>query len=76
MASLTGFVSELASSALELPQRIADVALGDPLSAVLILVGSAMFALSVGAFGYVTLGALVDLLTPSIGREPPKEAQR
>ena len=52
------------------------VALRDPLSALLLLVGSALVFVSVGAFGYLTLGALVDLLTPeprSPGPRPPAE---
>jgi hypothetical protein len=69
------FLTELLESALQLPQEIAGVATRDPLSAVLVLVGSLMLALSVGAFGYLTLGAVVDLVTPSIGREPPREAR-
>lgn len=56
--------------------RIAtDIALGDPLSALLLGVGTSLFAISFVVFGYLSLGgvlsALVDLI-PSGRGQPPR----
>ncbi|WP_416840264.1 hypothetical protein [Haloferax sp. DFSO52] len=58
MPTLTDFVIALIQSVVELVFSFLDVALSDPLSPFLMLVGSAFIVVSVGAFAYVTLGAL------------------
>jgi len=52
-----------------------NVALGDPLSAVLLATGTVLFALSFLVLTYLTLGAMVDLVTPDVSREPPLRAR-
>lgn len=45
----------------------------DPLSAALLAIGGLLIALASAAFGYLTLGALVEFVTPeSLGRSPPR----
>jgi len=76
MVSLETFVSELVDSALTAPEEFIDIATRDPISAVLIAFGALFVFASVGAFGVLTLGAVLDLVTPSrIGRKPPREAR-
>ncbi|KAB1198047.1 MULTISPECIES: hypothetical protein [Haloferax] len=58
MPTLTDFVIALLQSVVELVINFVDVALNDPLSPLLMLVGGAFIVLSVGMFTYVTLGAL------------------
>lgn len=54
-------------------EQFQDVVATDPVSAVLVVIGASLVAAASGVFGYLTLGALVDLLTPDrIGRAPPR----
>lgn len=69
------FLTDLVDSAISLPQEIAGVALRDPISAVLVAVGSLMLLVSVGVFGGLTLGAVAEALTSSTAREPPREVR-
>lgn len=73
MQSLLG---RLLSDLLRMPGEFADVAATDPLSALLLLVGALLVAVSMGAFGYLTLGALVDLVTPDVSARGPPRAGR
>jgi len=61
--SLTESANELLDSIIEMPGQFADVAMHDPLSAVLIAFGALFVTLAVGAFGYLSLGALVSFLS-------------
>jgi len=61
--SLTEAANELLDSIIEMPGQFADVAMHDPLSAVLMAFGALFVGLSVGAFGYLSLGALVEFLS-------------
>ncbi|PSP84807.1 hypothetical protein BRC83_04885 [Halobacteriales archaeon QS_1_68_17] len=56
-ARLIGSVGELA-------RMFGDVALGDPLGAVLLAVGAVLTLAPVAVVGYLTLGMLADLVTP------------
>ncbi len=51
-----------------------NIALSDPLSAILILFGSLFVGGSVLAFTYLTLGAIVDLVTPEVSEGPARQA--
>ncbi|MFD1587896.1 hypothetical protein ACFR9U_12985 [Halorientalis brevis] len=51
-----------------------NIALSDPLSAILILFGSLFVGGSVLAFTYLTLGAVVDLVTPEVSEGPARQA--
>jgi hypothetical protein len=76
MVSLEAFVSQLVDSILTVPWEFLDVATRDPIAGVLVAFGALFVFASVGAFGALTLGAVLDLLTPSrVGREPPRKAR-
>lgn len=76
MATIQAFLTELLDNAIEIGPKFVDVALQDPLSAVLVVFGALFVGASVAAFGGLTVGAVVDLLTPSgSGRSPPPEAR-
>lgn len=57
-------VSVVVENLVDMSGYITDVATSDPLSGVLVAIGTLLFAVSFGFFGYLTLGALVDLVTP------------
>jgi len=61
---------ETATSVLEMPGKFAEVALHDPLSAVLIACGAAVVGASVTVFGYLTVGALLNAVTGGPDAEP------
>lgn len=73
MQSLLG---DLIDSVVSMPGEFATVATNDPLAAVLLALGTVLIAFSMGVFGYLTLGALVDLLTPDVGGHGPPQAGR
>ena len=76
MVSLETLLTQLVDSIADVGPEFLDVATRDPISAVLIAFGALFVFASVGAFGALTFGALVDLLTPSrVGRKPPREAR-
>lgn len=52
-----------------------NIALGDPLSALLLAIGSLIFAYSFLGIAYLSAGAVVDLVTPDASREPPLKAR-
>lgn len=69
-------LAELLDSIVSMPGRIADVAAQGPISAVLVVLGTLIFVAAFGVFGYLTLGALVDLVTPDVGGRAPPRAGR
>ena len=67
---------QLLRSILDMPGKFIDIAMTDPISAVLILIGAALVGLSSAVFGYLTLGAAASLFVrPGSGRSPPPEAK-
>lgn len=56
--------TKLIDSVLDMPGAFADVAAHDPLSAVLLGIGALLTFFSMAVFGGLTLGAVVDLVTP------------
>jgi len=64
------FVRELFESVVRLPGEFAEVAAHDPVSALLMAVGTLIVLVSVGFVGYLVLGAVAELLTPTPGGEP------
>ena len=73
MQSLT---SQLIQSVLDMPGKFLDIALTDPVSAVLILIGAALVGVASAVFGYLSLGAAASLvIRPGSGRSPPREAK-
>lgn len=70
--SLTESANELLNSLIEMPFRFAEIAMHDPISAVLIAFGTLFVGASVGAFGYLALGSLVDFLSTENATAPPQ----
>lgn len=73
---MANIVVELLGSVVELTLTFLDVALMSPLQFVLLVVGGALTVLSVAAFGYLVLGAVLEplgLSLPSPGRRGPSE---
>lgn len=68
---------ELVQSIIDMPGKFIDIALFDPLSALLILVGALFVGAASAVFGYLTLGAALSLfMRPGSGQSPPpREAQ-
>ncbi|MFC4248538.1 hypothetical protein ACFOZ7_16635 [Natribaculum luteum] len=48
----------------EMVDHFSGVATGEALAPLLVLVGTALIVLTLGAFGFLTLGALADLVIP------------
>ncbi len=72
MSNAVAFVSRLVSDLIEMPRIfVQDVMLSDPLSAISVLFGSLFVGIAVVGFGYLVVGALIQLLTggglPAIG---------
>jgi len=73
---MQSLVSQFVQSILEMPGKFLDIALTDPVSALLILVGAALVGVASAVFGYLSLGAVFSLFfRPGSGRSPPPEAK-
>ncbi len=67
---------QLLQSIIDMPGKFIDIALYDPLSAVLILLGAVLVGAASAVFGYLTLGAVASLVVrPGSGPSQPPEAQ-
>ena len=64
------FIWQLLESIGQAPGEFIDVALHDPVSAVLVLIGFGIIAVSVGFFAILVLGAVVEAISPSPGGQP------
>ena len=69
------FIRELFQSILDMPAKFADVAMHDPLAALMMVFGSLFVAVSVGYFGLLALGSIADLFTPEAGGQPRQPGQ-
>lgn len=69
------FIQELLNSLIDMPGKFADIAMHDPLSAVLLTVGAILTTLSVAYFSLLTVGSLLDLVTPEAGGPPRQPGQ-
>jgi hypothetical protein len=70
---MQSLVADLIDSIVAMPDAFTDVALHDPLSALLMALGTILFLVTFGVFGYLGLGAVADLFTPeTTGRSPPQ----
>lgn len=68
---MANFFGQLVSSVFELVDMFGVIATAEPLSAILLIVGGLVLAVSIGVFGVLTLGAVLDPLKPeSLGRAP------
>ena len=58
-------LSQLIDNAIQLPSYFQPVVTNDPVAALLFVGGSLLFALTVGMMGYLSLGAVIDLVSPA-----------
>ena len=71
--SMQSLLTELIDSLVAFPSEIGAVATNSVVGAVLVATGTLLMLVSFGVLGYLTLGALVDLVIPdSTGRSPPR----
>lgn len=76
---MTSFAVELVDSVIRMPTEFIKVVTEGgvrPMAALLIAMGGLLILVSVGAFGYLTLGAVADLLLPDVSSEPPNREAR
>lgn len=73
---MQSLLTDLVDSLITLPQEIAAVAFSGPISFVLVVLGSLLFAITFAAFGYLALGAFLDLFTPDVSGRAPPQADR
>jgi hypothetical protein len=69
------FIRELFQSILDMPGKFVDVAMHDPLAALMLVFGSIFVTVSVGYFTLLTLGSIADLFTPGPGGQPRRPGQ-
>lgn len=69
-------MASIVESFLEMSRILTEAATSDPITAFLLALGTLLFAVSFGVFGYLTLGGVVDLFTPGSSRRVPPEAGR
>lgn len=69
------FIRELFQSLIDMPGRFADIALHDPLSAVLLTVGAILTTLAVAYFGLLVAGSVLELFTPELTGQPRQPGQ-
>lgn len=75
MATTTGLLAQVSpvGDLLDAVTYFQEAATVDPLSAILFVLGQLLFVVSFAFFGYLVLGALVDLVIPDTsGRAPPR----
>jgi hypothetical protein len=68
------FIVRLFNDALQMPVQLGEVALRDPLSTIIVAVGTVFILLSVGVLGYAALGAL-GIPLPNLGSGPSKRIE-
>jgi hypothetical protein len=76
---MSTFATDLVDSIIELPFEFAKVvteAGPRPVAGLLIAIGGLFILASVGVFGYLTLGAVMDLVMPDVSSEPPNREAR
>jgi len=69
------FIRQLFQSLIDMPGQFAEIAMHDPLSAVLLTIGGIITLFSVAFFGLLVLGSVIDLLTPEVGGAPQQPGQ-
>jgi hypothetical protein len=73
---MANVVFELFGNLVELTNIVTDVALGDPLSAFLILSSTVIWIVAFGLFAYLAIGGLLSGLIPDdIGHTPPQQGR-
>jgi hypothetical protein len=61
---MQAILSDLLDSIVEFPSAIGEVAAQSPITAVLVAIGALLIGVSMAVFGYLSLGAAVDFVTP------------
>ena len=61
---------------LEMSRLFTEAATSDPITGLLLALGTLLFGVSFGVFGYLILGGVVDLLIPRASHRVPPEAGR
>lgn len=69
MNAFVDFIVRLLIDAVQMPVQLTEVALRDPLSTIIVAVGTVFILVSVGVLGYAALGAL-GLPLPNLGSGP------
>jgi len=69
------FIRDLFQSILDMPGEFADVAMHDPLSAILLVIGGGLTTVAVAYFGLLALGSIAAALTPAPGGQPRQPGQ-
>ena len=69
---MQSLLTELVNSIIDMPGKFVDIALADPISAILILIGATLVGASSAVFGYLSLGAFLSLFSGAGGRRPPQ----
>lgn len=73
---MANIVTRLLGNIPELVDKFSQVALGDPLSAILLLFGALFVLFAVAVFGYLAAGAFVSGIIPeNFGRTPPQQGE-
>jgi len=58
-------LSQLIDNAMQLPSHFQPVVTNDPVAALLFVGGSLLFALTIGMMGYLSIGAVLDIVSPA-----------
>lgn len=74
MNALVDFIIRLLSDMLQMPVMLGEVALRDPLSTVIVAVGTVFITAAVGVFGYALAGAL-GIPLPNLGDGPSERIE-
>ena len=62
---MLSILTDLIDSIVQFPSEITEVATQSPITAVLVAMGGLLIAISMGVFGYLSLGAVVSLVSPN-----------
>jgi hypothetical protein len=58
-------ISQLIDNAMQLTSHFQPVVTNDPVAALLFVGGSLLFALTIGMMGYLSIGAVLDIVSPA-----------
>lgn len=59
-------MASLISNLVTMIQTFTNIAVHDPLSAIVLATGTVLFVIAFGVFAYLVLGSLFDLVTPEV----------
>ncbi len=74
MNAFVDFIVRLLGDALQMPVLLGEVALRDPLSTIIVAVGTVFITAAVAVFGYALAGAL-GIPLPNLGSGPGKQIE-